>query len=74
MSRSPDERLFPAKVAAAFISLAVLIGLFFLTLERGPNDAYTVLVGVITLGLAIAITVRLVRRHRHRRLGLDDSA
>lgn len=74
MSPSPDERLFPAKVVAAFASLAVLIGLFFVTLERGPNDAYTVLVGVVTVGLAVAITIGLVRRRRRRRLGLDDSA
>lgn len=72
MSRTPDERLFPAKVMAAFTSLAIMVALFFLTLERGPNDAYTVLVGVVTMGLAIGITVSLVRRRRRRRLGLDD--
>lgn len=36
---------------------------------RGPNDAYTVLVGVVTVGLAVLIAVRLVRRRR--RLGLE---
>lgn len=62
--RTPDQRLFPAKLAAALISLAFMIGFFDIALERGPNDLYAVVVGVLTAGLAIAILVTLVRRHR----------
>ncbi|MFC4852688.1 hypothetical protein [Actinophytocola glycyrrhizae] len=67
--KTPDERLFPAKVTAAIGSVIVMIGFFVITLTRGPNDVYTVVVGVITVGLAAAVAATLVRRHR-RRAGL----
>ncbi|MFI7674165.1 hypothetical protein [Actinophytocola sp. NPDC049390] len=65
--KTPDERLFPAKVTAAITSLIVMIGYFVITLTRGPNDIYTVLVGAITVGLAAGIAAGLVRRSRRRR-------
>lgn len=65
--KTPDERLFPAKVVAAITSLVVMIGYFVITLTRGPNDTYTVVVGVITVGLAAAIAAGLVRRSRRHR-------
>jgi hypothetical protein len=65
--KTSDERLFPAKVAAAIASLIMMIGYFVLTLTRGPNDTYTVVVGVITVGLAAGIVAGLVRRSRRRK-------
>ena len=65
--RTPDERLFPAKVVAALVSLAAMIGYFVITLTRGPNDTYTVVVGVLTVGLGVAIVTTLVRRRRRQR-------
>ena len=67
--KSVDERLFPAKLAAALISLAVMIGYFVITLTRGYVDAYTPIIGAITLGLAGAIAVVLARRRKRRLLG-----
>ncbi len=65
--KTPDERLFPAKVAAGITSLVVMVGYFVITLTRGPNDTYTVWVGLITVGLAAGIAAALVRRSRRRR-------
>ncbi len=65
--KTPDEKLFPAKLAAALISLVAMIGYFVITLTRGPNDVYTVVIGVLTIGLAAAIATGLVRRSRRRK-------
>ena len=69
MPRNQSEQnrsLFPAKVAAALTSLIIMIGLFMVTITRGPNDLYTVIVGAVALAMAVAITLVLLRRHRRR--------
>ena len=63
----PDERLFPAKVIAAVVSLLVMIGFFIIAVQRGPNDFYEYLMGAATAGLAVAIVTALIRWHRRLR-------
>ncbi|MCT2584437.1 hypothetical protein [Actinophytocola gossypii] len=67
--KTQEERLYPAKVAAAFASLAFMVGLFFLTLSRGYQDVYPVVLAVVTVALAVGIVGAIVRRRRGRALG-----
>ncbi|HEX2133896.1 MAG TPA: hypothetical protein VHH15_20315 [Actinophytocola sp.] len=67
--KTQEERIYPAKVFAAFASLAFMVGLFFLTLSRGYVDAYTVVLAVVTVALAVGIVGAIVRRRRGRALG-----
>lgn len=71
--RQPDRRkldgakLDGAKLGAAAVSLLVLIGLFWTSIGRAPEPLWTVVLGVLIVGLAIAITVGVARGRRHGR-------
>lgn len=58
----PGRSLVKAKVIAAVVSLAFLVGLLFLSINRGPNDAYIALVALTIAGLVLALVVALYRR------------
>jgi len=67
--RTQERRLYPAKAVAAFASLAFMVGLFFLTLSRGYQDVYTVVLAVVTVALAVGIVGAVHRRRRDKALG-----
>lgn len=58
----PGRSLVKAKVIAAVVSLAFLVGLLNLAINRGPNDAYIALVALTIAGLVLALVVALYRR------------
>jgi protein-S-isoprenylcysteine O-methyltransferase Ste14 len=60
-----DRRLRPAKLAAGFLSVLVLIGMFVTSLSRAPEPAWTVVLALTACGLAVAILLG-VRRWRRR--------
>ena len=61
-----DRKLRPAKLAAGVVSVLVLAGLFVTSLFRAPEPAWTVVLAVTAVGLAIAVAlgVRSWRRPR----------
>ncbi|SER76302.1 PEP-CTERM protein-sorting domain-containing protein [Lentzea xinjiangensis] len=63
----PGRSLVKAKVIAALVVLAFLVGLLFVAINRGPNDAYIALVALTIAGLVLALLVAWYRRKRQRR-------
>jgi protein-S-isoprenylcysteine O-methyltransferase Ste14 len=61
-----DRGLRPATLAAGVLSVLVLVGLFATSLFRAPEPAWTVVLIVVTVGLAAAITLGIRKRRRHR--------
>ncbi|MCG8922550.1 hypothetical protein [Lentzea sp. CC55] len=63
-------------MTAGLTSVAFLLGLLWVAVDRGPNDAYIALVAVTTAGLVTGIVVGTRRRSRRRgdRLGTSGEA
>ena len=61
-----SESLHRAKVTAGWTSVAFLLGLLRVAVDRGPNDAYIALVAITTACLVIGIMVGTRRRSRRR--------
>lgn len=60
----PGRTLVKAKLIAALVSLAFLVGFLFLVINRGPNDAYIALVALTIAGLTVALVSAVVRRRK----------
>ena len=60
-----DRGLRGPKVAAGVVSVLVLVGLFVTSLNRAPEPAWTIVLAVTALGLAIAVALG-VRQWRRR--------
>lgn len=60
----PGRSLVMAKVIAALVVLAFLVGLLFQAINRGPNDAYIALVALTIGGLVLALLGAWYRRKR----------
>ena len=65
-SLQDGRKLRRPRLIAGVVSVVVLIGLFVTSLYRAPEPAWTVVLAVITCGLAVALVlgVRSGRRHR----------
>lgn len=59
-----DQKLYRAKLVAGMISVLALVAMFITSLYRAPNPVWSVIVGVIALGLAVAIGIGVARRCR----------
>lgn len=64
--RRQNEALYPAKVAAGWISVALLCGMLWTAIDRGPNQAYIALVAVVTAAVVIGLVVYMRRHSRSR--------
>lgn len=60
-----DESLYGAKVTAGWLSVAFLLGLLWVAVDRGPNQAYIPLVAFTVIALVIALVTGM-RRHARR--------
>lgn len=60
--RRQNEALYPAKVTAGWISVALLCGMLWTALDRGPNQAYIALLAVVIAVIAAGL-VTYMRRH-----------
>lgn len=65
-SSEQDKALRPAKLIAGWASVALLLGLLYIAVERGPNQVYVVAVAVLTTLLAAMLTVATLRSLRRR--------
>ncbi|MCX2948864.1 hypothetical protein [Lentzea sp. NEAU-D7] len=61
-----DEPLYGAKVTAGWLSVAFLLGLLWVSVERGPNQAYIALVACTVVALVVGLVAGM-RRHARRR-------
>jgi hypothetical protein len=59
-----DSRLSPAKLGAGVLSVVALVAMFVTSLFRAPNIMATVVLAGLAVGLSVAISVSVVRRHR----------
>ncbi|MDX8056627.1 hypothetical protein SK571_45285 [Lentzea sp. BCCO 10_0798] len=66
------ESLHRAKVTAGWLSVAFLLGLLCVAVDRGPNQAYIALVALTIVMLVTALVTGL-RRHSRRRIGWHDT-
>lgn len=67
------ESLHRAKVTAGWLSVAFLLGLLWVAVDRGPNQAYIALVALTVVMLVIVLVTGL-RRHSRRRGGWDHTS
>jgi membrane protein YdbS with pleckstrin-like domain len=66
-NRTPQQwNLAKAKVIGTIVVLAFLVGLLFTAINRGPNDAYVVLVALAIAGVVLTVVVSLSRRRPWR--------
>ncbi|MFC3897093.1 hypothetical protein ACFOWZ_36930 [Lentzea rhizosphaerae] len=65
--RRQNEALYPAKVTAGWISVALLCGMLWTAIERGPNQAYIALVAAVTAVVVVGLLVYMRRHSRDRR-------
>lgn len=62
-----DRGLRRWKVVAGLVTLLGLGGLFVTSLLRAPEDAWTAVLGVVTVAVAVLMVAGLVRSRRSRR-------
>jgi hypothetical protein len=67
------ESLHRAKVTAGWLSVAFLLGLLWVAVDRGPNQAYIVLVALTVVMLVTGLVVGM-RRHSRRRTGWHNTS
>lgn len=67
--RRQNEALYPVKVTAGWISVALLCGMLWIAIDRGPNQAYIALVAVVTAAVVIGLVVYMRRHSRGRNQG-----
>lgn len=63
-----DEPLYGAKVTAGWLSVAFLLGLLWVAVDRGPNQAYIPLVAFTVLALVIGLVIGMRRHARRQRV------
>ena len=63
-----DEQLHRAKLTAGWVSVAFLLGLLWVAVDRGPNQAYIALVAFTVVTLVIGLVIGMRRHARRKRV------
>ncbi|MGH8572120.1 MAG: hypothetical protein ACREX8_06040 [Gammaproteobacteria bacterium] len=59
-----DRKLDGLKLVAGLLSVVALVSLFVTSLTRAPEPAWSVVLAVVSLGLAVAIAIGVLRGRR----------
>lgn len=61
-----DRKLYRAKLVAGALSILAMAAMSITSLSRVPNPVWPVVVGVLAVGLGVAMSVRVVRHRAGR--------
>lgn len=65
--RRPNERLYPAKILAGWVTVAVLAGFAYVAVDRSLNHRFLPVIVVVLAVLVVGLVVSMRRRRGGRR-------